>query len=66
MKKVFLTLAVVAFVASLASCKKTCTCTTATNGVEEMVVEMDAVGGGCADMNTTMTVGDITTTTTCE
>lgn len=65
MKKVILTLAVVAFVACLASCKKTCTCTTTTNGVEEMVVEMEAIGG-CADMNTSMTVGDMTTTTTCE
>ena len=65
MKKVFLTLAVVAFVASLASCKKTCTCVTETNGVEEMVVEMEAIGG-CAEMNTSMTIGDMTTTTTCE
>ena len=65
MKKVMLTLGVVAIVASFASCKKTCTCTTTTNGVEEMVVEMEAIGG-CAEMNTTMTVGDMTTTTTCE
>ena len=32
MKKVFLTLSVVAFVASLASCNKTCSCATWVNG----------------------------------
>lgn len=57
MKKVFLTLAVVAFVASLASCSKTCTCTTYAPGVPDVVVEdVDPQGGKCSDMNTVMEV----------
>ena len=58
MKKVILTLAVVAFVASLASCKKVCTCTTYTPGFPTVVdenVEID--DGECSDMNTVVGEG---------
>lgn len=53
MKKVILILALVAFVASLTSCKKVCTCTTYTPGFPNVVdenVEID--DGECTDMNT--------------
>ena len=41
MKKVMLTLAVVAFVASLASCTKTCSCTTYVGGMSSETIEKE-------------------------
>lgn len=51
MKKVFLTLAVVAFVASLASCNKTCTCATWVNGSQVGTAqEFELQDGSCEDL----------------
>ena len=68
MKKVFLTLAVVAFVASLASCDKTCTCKSYVAGVsatsEVELAELDV--DKCSDVNTVVEVAGIKSGTECE
>lgn len=59
MKKVFLALAVIATVACMASCKKTCTCTTTVMGVSvEDEIDLDQMNEKygvdvkkCSDMN---------------
>ena len=51
MKKVFLALAVVAFVASLASCNKTCTCAAWLNGSQVgNAQEFELQDGSCEDL----------------
>ena len=61
MKKVILSLAVVAFVASLASCTKTCTCKSYMNG--QLVETNPEVELGdyknCSDMNSGINLGDM-------
>ncbi len=65
MKRVFLSLAVIAMI-GLASCdkEKTCKCTTESNGLsvesEEIIQE-----GDCSDLNTNQTVFGVTTKKTC-
>lgn len=62
MKKVMLTLAVVAFVASLASCSKTCTCKSYMNGQlvqTQPEVELEDGYSSCADMNSGINMGDM-------
>lgn len=56
MKKVVLSLAVVAFVVSLASCSKTCTCTTYANGTAGASEEVELADGAdnCEAMSTVM------------
>ena len=67
MKKVMLTLAVVAFVASLASCSKTCTCTTYAPGMPDVVEEdVDPGEGKCSDMNTVIEVAGMKTGVECQ
>lgn len=65
MKKVMLTLAVVAFVASLASCSKTCTCTTTTPGMPDTTVETEHKGD-CSELNTSVSQMGMTIETKCE
>ena len=65
MKKVMLTLAVVAFAVSLTSCKKTCMCSYSTDGEDLIVVETEIVGG-CWDLHTSVTIDGTTRTVTCE
>ena len=61
MKKVILSLAVVAFVASLASCTKTCTCKSYMNG--QLVETNPEVELGdydkCSDMNVDVNLNDM-------
>ena len=65
MKKVMLTLAVVAFVAAMASCSKTCTCTTTAPGVPDTTVETEHKGD-CSELNSSVSQGGITMETKCE
>ena len=65
MKKVFLALAVVAFVVSLSSCKRTCMCSYSADNGDQIVVEMELVGG-CWDLNTSVTIDGTTRTVECE
>jgi len=64
MKKVLTVVAIVAAVACFASCKKTCTCVTTSNGVTLMTVEQEATN--CSDLNITQTVAGITQETKCD
>lgn len=71
MKKVLVIFAAVAFVATLASCKKTCTCTGYVDGVAiaESATEIELDGTNykkCADMNSVITVDGKETGTKCE
>lgn len=65
MKKVMLTLAVVAFAVSLTSCKKTCMCSYSADNGDQIVVEMELVGG-CWDLNTSVTIDGTSRTVECE
>lgn len=69
MKKLFLALAVVAFMASFSSCTKMCTCTTylagqATGSPQE--IELDSHYKNCADMSTVIDMGIGKTGMECE
>ena len=65
MKKVFLTLACVSFLAfSITSCEKTCTCTTTIDGVDMGTVETKAKK--CADLESESTLVGITTKVACK
>ena len=69
MKKVVLTLAVMATVACFASCKKTCNCKTydPTGKVtSEEEVELADGKDNCADMTTGLTMGEVKTGLFCE
>ena len=71
MKKVLVIFAAVAFVATLASCKKTCTCTGIANGVEvaESATEVELDGTTykkCSDMTSVITIDGKETGTKCE
>lgn len=71
MKKVLVVLAAVAFVATMASCKKTCTCTGYANGVAvaESATEVELDGTTykkCSDMTSVITVDGKETGTKCE
>jgi len=68
MKKVMLTLAVVAFVAAMTSCNKTCTCTTYVGGLSSTSeVELETLNADkCSDVNTVMTVEGIKSGMECE
>ncbi|MBO7227321.1 MAG: hypothetical protein J6V33_07045 [Bacteroidales bacterium] len=68
MKKVMLTLAVVAFVASLASCTKTCSCTTYAGGLSSEPIEKELEEGAesCADMTTGASVAGVKVGEFCE
>ncbi len=65
MKKVVLTLAVVAFAVSLASCKKTCICSYSADNGDQIVMEMELIGG-CWDLNTSVTIDGTTRTVECK
>ena len=57
MKKVFLTLAAIAVVACLSSCKKTCNCTTYAAGEVVQTSEVNPPSSGkCSDMNTVVEI----------
>ena len=69
MKKVVLTLAVMATVACFASCKKTCNCKTydATGKVvNEQEVDLADGKDKCADMTTAVSVGEVKVGLVCE
>ena len=68
MKKVMLTLAVVAFVASLASCTKTCNCTIYVGGLASETEEVELAEGtnSCADMTTGVSASGIKVGKFCE
>ncbi|MBQ5533537.1 MAG: hypothetical protein IIU04_08300 [Bacteroidales bacterium] len=69
MKKVVLTLAVMATVACFASCKKTCNCKTydATGKVvNEEEVDLADGKDKCADMTTAVSVGEVKVGLVCE
>lgn len=71
MKKILVVLAAVAFVATLASCKKTCTCTGYVNGVAvaESAEEIELDGTNykkCSELNSVITVDGKETGTKCE
>ena len=68
MKKVMLTLAVVAFVASLASCTKTCNCATYVAGLatEPEEVELAEDAKNCSEMSTGVSAGDVKVGYFCE
>lgn len=67
MKKVCLAMLVVAGALMLTSCnkEKQCKCTTKVNGETKTEVTVDIKDGKCSDMNSSATVGDITTKVTC-
>lgn len=68
MKKVVLSLAVIATVACLASCSKTCTCTTTANG--KVVATETGIDKGenskCSDMNKSVTYIGVSAAYECE
>ena len=68
MKKVVLTLAVMATVACFASCKKTCNCKTYVADKVTNEEEVDLADGKdkCADMTTGVQMGDVKTGYFCE
>ena len=68
MKKVMLTLAVVAFIASCASCAKTCSCTTYVGGLSTETIEKELKEGAetCADMTTGVSVAGVKVGEFCE
>lgn len=60
MKKVFLSLAAIALVACLSSCKKTCNCTTYSGGQTVQTQEVDMPSSGkCADMTNMQDISGI-------
>lgn len=72
MKKVLLSLAVVATVACFASCSKTCSCKAYVNGnvSEEWEVDLDDVNDDnvkkCSDLNTVIELGGLKAGTECK
>ncbi len=68
MKKVFLALAVVAFVASLASCTKTCNCATYVGGLATEAEEVELAEGAesCAEMTTGVSAAGVKVGYFCE
>ena len=68
MKKLMLTLSVVAFVASLASCTKTCNCATYVGGLATEAEEVELAEGAknCSEMNTGASVGGVKVGYFCE
>ncbi|MBP5536200.1 MAG: hypothetical protein J6X62_05340 [Bacteroidales bacterium] len=71
MKKVILTLAVIAAVACMSSCNKKCTCTTKVNGeVQSTIEDIDITKNDniskCKDMNSSVTILGQTTETKCK
>ena len=69
MKKVFLTLAAVAVVVCMSSCKKTCTCKTYVAGVAGPETEVDLDKDNfkkCSEMNTVIVTAGIKTGLECE
>lgn len=62
MKKVVLALASVAMLACMASCSKTCTCTTYLNGEKKGTTEIEKEnlkeGQKCSDLNTVVVIND--------
>lgn len=60
MKRLFVVLACAGLLAGMTSCKKTCECTTWTNGTAATAVETDLAEGKdkCADMTTFVTEVD--------
>lgn len=65
MKKLFLAMGVVAMLAGLSSCSKTCTCKQSVGGQVMQTVTMETKGK-CSDLNTTQTVMGMTQKTECE
>ena len=68
MKKVFLTLACVSFLAfSITSCEKTCTCTTTNSSeyIPDSTFE-GKIKGKCADLDSKVEQGGFTVETTCK
>ncbi|MDR2979678.1 MAG: hypothetical protein LBV02_04470 [Bacteroidales bacterium] len=61
MKKVFLAVACIAFVASMASCKKDCTCTTKGPGIPDASVTSTGVSKKDCEA-ASVTVGEMKTT----
>ena len=68
MKKVVLTLAVIASVACFTYCKKTCTCKTYVMGEVKSEEEVDLADGKdkCADMTVDQSLGDVKIGVFCE
>ena len=64
MKKVFLSIGVVAMLVSFASCSKNCTCKQSVDGVVMNTVTMETKGK-CSSLNTTATTMGMTQKTEC-
>ncbi|NDV46515.1 hypothetical protein D0T49_05595 [Paludibacter sp. 221] len=66
MKKVFLTIAVIACVGAFSSCKKECTCKSYVAGEEIASTIVDKEKGKCSDMNESSTILGITAELKCK
>ena len=65
MKKILFTVAAIALIVTLGSCKKTCKCVQKMDGQVVQTTTMETKGK-CADLNIKQTTMGMTTETTCE
>lgn len=65
MKKILFTVAAIALIVTLGSCKKTCKCVSKVDGVEVSTTTMETKGK-CADLNIKQTSMGMTQETNCE